>query len=230
MTKHLLRACVATVAPLIQPAPASASYIFGFSGGVDGVLSITTTTGVFNIDLFDTGWYRADGFHGPDNLNYIACLPGSADCGSSIPESHNFSAFRLGTVTGTFLSATYSLFNPAAGATDTADFSLWDFTGNIDGLLARAGGVGGFTDLGSGVSFGIRVVGIADNNTMVTTNLNAAALAAISAALSSNGGSGLFVIGGAADVSTIPEPATMSLLGLGLAAGIARRRRARSSR
>jgi hypothetical protein len=212
---------------LLGTSAAQAGWMFGFSPFGDQILSVTTTDGVFNIQAFDTGWYTSTGLHDPLNPNYIICEANTLGCGL-LDEFRDFFAFRLGTITGNFLSATLSVGNPGGGYNGPAGglvVGLWDFTGDIDDLLNGTGGVGAFTDLGSGVSYGNRAVTAADDATQVVFNLNAAALAAIQAALNSSGGPGLFVIGGSI-TGEVPEPGTFLSLGAGLlAVAVLRRRR-----
>ena len=216
---------------LMTAAPAHAAYIFGFSalGVGDQTLQVVTTDGAFDIDAFEGGWYRSTGSHTPDNTNYALCELGTVECDVNLTfESNNFFAFRLGTITGTFLSATLSLFNPDGSNDLDGTVSLWDFGGDINSLLGGTGGVGAFNDLGSGILYGSRAVSVADENTQIVFNLNAVALAAIESALNANGGPGLFVIGGSLESAQVPEPMTLTLVGIGLgAAGYRRRRRTR---
>jgi hypothetical protein len=114
--------------------------------------------------------------------------------------------------------------------------------------------MGIFADLGSGTFFGSVSMSAASNNSVVAMSLNAEALSAL------NNGSGLFAIGGAVttlgtgvpeavfnltglplgqDVrqlvlevqpTSVPEPATMLLLGTGLAGVGATTRKRRKAR
>ncbi len=111
-----------------------------------------------------------------------------------------------------------------------------------------------FADLGSGVLYGSRAVSVADNNTVINLSLNAAAVTALN-----NAGGGLFAFGGrllpdgtaitpfglfigtefnpgsrqlVLTTTAVPEPATMILLGTGLAsvgAAVRKRRKARNT-
>jgi hypothetical protein len=223
---------------LTGPASSDAAYMFGFSGATGGavianpVLGVLTTSGLFNINAHETGWYDTTNSHTPTNPNYYTCTVTGCDTSAA----NDFFVFRLGTITGTFLDATLTVYNPGAipdgnngysGPAQGLVMTLWDFTGSINDLVAGTAGPGTYTDLGSGIQYASRLVGPADNGTNVVFNLNANALTAIQAALNSNQGPGLFVIGGTLADEAVPEPGTWALMGAGLA-GLAflRRRRA----
>ena len=75
----------------------------------------------------------------------------------------------------------------------------------ISTLTAGGSGlVGIYNDLGSGTLFGSLLFSEADNGSLLSINLNASALAAISAAIS---GDGNFAIGGStAEAGSVPSP------------------------
>jgi hypothetical protein len=129
---------------LLASSTAHAGWVFGFSPFGSQTLSVTTSDGVFAINAFDKGWYTSTGIHDPGNTNYILCEANTLGCGL-LDEYRNFFAFRLGTITGNFLSATLSVGNPGNGYFGPAGgltVGLWDFTGDIDDLLDGTGGVG----------------------------------------------------------------------------------------
>lgn len=202
-------------------------FVFGFTPSGTQTLSVTTTTSVFNFDAFDTGWYNTSGFHDPNNLNYLVGSGGAnANCGLGC---NDFFAFRLGngTITGTILSATLSIGNPAAngytGPPASSTVTLWDVSTVVATLTAGGSGlVGIYNDLGSGVQYGSRSVSAADNNTQVVFSLNNQALNAIATAGGANGAS-LFAIGGS--LNAVPEPSTWALMGTSLLAMLVRRRK-----
>src|SRR5262249_17057235 len=68
----------------------------------------------------------------------------------------------------------------------TETYSLFDVTTPLSQLEAtNSGRTDIFNDLGSGTSYGSQTVSSADNGKLVTVNLNAAAVAALSAAIGS---------------------------------------------
>jgi hypothetical protein len=159
-----------------------------------GVLQVEATT---ILTYTDRGWYTSDGFHDPDEPNYIV--------GRYDVDYRNFFVFDLSSVTGTITSATLKLFNPSdrpgsgylsPDATETLE--LYDVSTSIASLTDGTTGVSAFTDLGSGTSFGSTIVSVADNGTFITITLNASALSALNVA------GGLFAIGGA--VTTLSGP------------------------
>jgi hypothetical protein len=221
MTKYFLllaALCFSTVSM-------QGAYIMGFSNTATIELSVTTTTGVFSFNAFDSGWYDSTGSHTNSNDNYIISDPslGCTGCDgfAQTTTTHDYFAFRLGnsTVTGNVLSATLSVPNPVAGYLGPVGgllVSLWDVTTDLNTVVANAAGqVGTYNDLGSGVLYSTRVVGPADNGTNILFNLNANALTAIASASGPNGTS-LFGIGGSLGNTAVPEPSALALLAVGL--------------
>jgi hypothetical protein len=114
-------------------------------------------------------------------------------------------------------------------------------------LVATGTDVAIFDDLGSGTTFGSYVASAADNGTTISITLNAAGIAALNAAAGSTiafGGvlttlsppANQYVFGFSTatfveddvrrlDLTVVPEPASLTLVGLGLAAVLTRRRR-----
>jgi large repetitive protein len=204
---------------------AFAGGIFGFTNGNPApFLTISTTAGVFTSTgiAFDTGWYDQTGFHGPTNRNYAAANPAILPDVTNGDTNHDFFAFRLGAgvITGNILSATLTAFNPPGGYVGPAGgamFDLWDVSTNIDTLVAGGSGlVGIFNDLGSGASYGSRLVSAADSNSSVVIGISGQGLTDLQTAYSTTS---LFAIGGSFDaISSVPEPGTYALMGIGFAA------------
>jgi len=178
-------------------------YVFGFSGGSGAsILSLTTPSGVQNINWTDRGWYRQDGLHNPANDNYIAGLC----CFGGELVHRDWFVFDL-PGGDPVLGASLTVFMPSDGyfsifAAET--YVLRDVTTDLGQLVAGTGGLTSFNDLADGNVYGIRTITPATEGTDITIPLNAAAIAAINAA-----GSGLFAMGGslsavALDQGTIP--------------------------
>lgn len=130
----------------------------------------------------------------------------------------------------------------------TEIYQLYDVTTPIATLSASNAGSAGiaiFNEIGSGTVLGQQTVSAADNGTIVSIALNPDGLMALN-----NARGGLFAVGGAIttlgtlgsefvfgfttapsnpdvrqlEFSTVPEPATIALLGLGVVLGVHRRR------
>ncbi len=126
-------------------------------------------------------------------------------------------------------------------------FEVYDVTTGIANLIAGTGGVAAWADLGSGVNFGSYVATAADNDAFVDILLNSAALSGLNAATDLYAFGGMIsTLNAVADdehlfawthhypelsntqliLTTVPEPATIALVGLGLAGfGFARKRK-----
>ena len=163
--------------------------------GLHAELRFTDQTVIqtFTVNIFDSGWYRADGFHGSTNNNYYVgqelwCCVNNHD----FPMGYrDFFAFNLPSITGTILSATLYANNSTVGAGTPRTFTLFDVSTAMSTLLAGGTGLGSiYTDLGSGTSYGsVTLSSVAVNPVVVT--LNAQGLAAIQSKLGNQ-----FAIGG----------------------------------
>lgn len=176
------------------------------------------------------GWYGSSGRHNWDavnnvptvNLNYIASVSGV----------RNYFVFGADLGGATAMSAYLHLQNPGApnpgfgGAYSTLDYRVWDVTTPLANVVApSSGGSAGlaiWSDLGSGINYGSRLVSAADNGTFIDVALNIDALAAINIAAH---GPGYVGFGGSLLVP-VPEPeaGVLMLSGLFILGFIARRR------
>jgi hypothetical protein len=155
--------------------------------GARGALGDIFAGGIIN--AFDSGWIFGDGSHTATNNNYIA----GQGLNPTLNEFHNYATFTLSASTPTIIGAELRLFSPATGYNSpdpTETYTLFDVTAtpaslDTTRLAGDATGIAIHADLGSGTIYGSRVVSAADNNTTVAITLNAAAVAALNAAIGS---------------------------------------------
>jgi hypothetical protein len=127
-----------------------------------------------NVTNSDSGWYRAsDGFHDPNNRNYLT--QGSF---ANSSRYHGWLSFDIPS-TSTIISARLRVYTWELNGTN--NLRIWDVSTPISTL--RAGGTGLssiFNDLGSGTNYASRNISSADSD--ITISLNAQAVAALNAA------------------------------------------------
>jgi len=169
-----------------------------------GVVAIPATAQVqVVIDATDRGWYTALGNHQPDNTNYVA---GHA----SIHTFRNWFVFDLSTIDVEIVALQLRAWNPPNGfigdATET--YVNYDVTTDLTDLVNDLGGLAAYDDLGSGTVYASYEASLADNETFVVIDLNAAAVA------DANGAAGgLWGIGGA--ITTLAGDGDQVLFGHG---------------
>jgi hypothetical protein len=163
------------------------------SVAIAGLLMSSALTGEahavsITIDATDRGWYNDIGTHYPTELNY-----GVGNAG--LDTVRNWFVFDLSAVTGTITAAELRLFNPTGGfisGDSSEDYDLFDVSTDIADLRAGGSGLTGiYADLGTGDTYGGRIVTTDHNNTDIVISLNSAFLSA------ANATSGQIAIGGA---------------------------------
>jgi hypothetical protein len=159
---------------------------------LEGRLPSAVNNGLINVmetavNAVDSGWIELAGFHSATNNSYQVGSPATGVF------FRNYTTFTLSSWTPTILSAELRIFNPATGYSSpdpTETYTLFDVSATAAALdtTRPAGdptGMAIFDDLGSGTIYGTRTVSSADNNTSVSIPLNAAAVAALNAAIGS---------------------------------------------
>lgn len=158
------------------------------------LLGAATSAEAATVTLYanDMGWYDAGGTHTASNTNYLAGEGGFP----GLTVFRNFFVFYSFEISGTVNSATLRVFNPTNGVLTPDPFetyTLYDVT--TSEFTLRGGGSGltaVYDDLGSGVEYGSVNISEADENSVISIPLNAAAVARIQQGLG-----WIFMVGGA---------------------------------
>ena len=139
------------------------------------------------IDYTFRGWYSQLGEHNSSNLNYIAGDLRGPGCDACLDDYRNFFIFDLAGIDQPIQSATLALFVPGPPLPGYSSpygkeaYELHDVVTSLTKLRAGTGGVEAWTDLGSGVVYGVRSMTAADSGSVIEITLNSSAIAALNA-------------------------------------------------
>jgi hypothetical protein len=134
----------------------------------------------FSLAAVDRGLYDPNGTRDPNNDSYFVGTIGGG-------VFNDFFVFDLGGVNGTITSAQLQLFEPDGGySSDLASetYDVGSVSTPIATLIATQTGAAGLAirdDLAAGTLYGTVTTTAADDGTVITITLNAAALAALNA-------------------------------------------------
>lgn len=206
---------------------------FTFGGASAAVQTFTTAQSEFRAGTLNQGWWSSTSQNSNANDNHFTGL-------FEAEVFNSFYSFNLTGLSGTATSATLRVHR--GGQSGLVNLGFWD-VGTAASTVNNNVGVNSsiFADLGTGNSYGSYSVANGSDNDYLSFNLNAQALLDIASA------GGFFTIGAAVgqnefifsftgrdvtfldvttSLSTVPEPGSLVLIGLGLAGlALARRRK-----
>lgn len=206
-----IRQLAAMGLPLAMATIPAHGYVFGDSQlNTDNALTLDGGT---RLTTVDSGWYRSDFFHDPDNTNYAA--GNCAHCALPPDNNHNnFFVFDISAVSAPVSALSFTV--DTYVALETLHYSLHDYTGSVDVLRNGTGGAAAYTDLATGALYGEATIGPGNNYTLMGFQLSQAAVADFNQAVSTH--QTYFVIGGTAPAVPEPDAPLMTLSGLAIAA------------
>lgn len=207
------------------------------------LLAVSVSSHALTLDTIDRGWYDNTGFHNPSNDNYFT---GTHHYYPDV-DVRSFYAFDLAGVSGVVISAQLQIFNTQTngyeGPNPSEELKIFDVSTSVEALALGGSGLTSiYDDLGTGILFGTKTVGVYDQASLVSINLNQQAITSLNAnlggqfglsAMLDTGLNGSKIFGGTftgnpsdghtrliLEISPIPEPETYSMLlaGLGLIA------------
>ncbi len=225
---------------LAQSSWATFAYSIGSNcgGTCDTQLQLATNTGPVTLTATNRGWISSTGGNNGALAtgNYIAGFCSATDSCGANTLWRNWFAFAL--PVGAFASissATLLLEVPAPTAPAQGvyniggqlTYTVWDVSSAASTFTTGAAGLAEYTDLGTGAAYGSRVYVRADEGTVTSVPLNAAAVTWLNTQIGQT-----VVLGGAADFLPYGAIPTLSVEGLALltlllmvAAVVGRRRR-----
>lgn len=194
-------------------------------GSCDTQLQLATNTGTVTLTATNRGWISSTGGNNGSaaTSNYIAGFCSSTDtCSGGNTLWRNWFAFAL--PVGAFASissATLLLDVPApAGPLQgvynfggTLTYTVWDVSSAPATFTSGAAGLAEYTDIGTGTAYGARVYVRADEGTVTSVPLNAAAVTWLNTQIGQT-----VVVGGAAELAPYGAIPTLSPAGLALLA------------
>jgi hypothetical protein len=215
----------------------------------------SASAALISVDAIDTGAYQANGSHTSTNQNYVTGRFNNETRSFFVFDLTGLSAPITSATLNLWNPNTdpHPCCQGYRSPDATETFNLFDVNAPITTLTGGGAGLTNvFADLGTGATFGSYTASKQDNGKTIAITFNTAGIAALNASLGQiiAFGGALSTIGGAGDqflfgfstvsfaggdvrrldlttedLTQVPEPATLTLLGIGITGIVARRRR-----